>query len=294
MKKTLAALLMGLATPALAVCTYPLDATQQQLAGHPLTASWTVPQVTGQAMEFLVQQTLPGAYLRNYAAFSASGIDALTTSYASGLPGGDVTLPASGIVAMEMRVDNFPAQPMTAGRVWLSMGMITGNWYQNVTQLPSDALQYNIVLSNSNVTPSPGNLFIVAESISNGVRTNGYQEIPVTLPLPANTKVGLYLNMDTRQMGMTAGGVDLGYILPIPAAVNSVSLNLGGMLIAVGSPEAQIGAPVGGTLITDAALFTEPFPAGVKDFCGNPSGGLRALPNGKLFPGKGKALGLGK
>lgn len=283
MKKTLAALLMTLSVPAFAVCSYPLNATQSQLGQLPFLNGWQLPpSVSNQTIEFSVIPTATNSLTR-YAAFSSTGIDAMTTSYNSGLPGGDVTLPASGIAVVAMNVDSFPWQQLSlpGETVGMHLTMMTGNQQS----LPGkDSLQYNVSVISSTNTATPFYVSVLAESVTAGYATHVNKNFSFTPPAPA-TSIGLYLNMDTRQVGLAADGGLVQYLndtqgnpLLIPANVTSVALGLGGYIFNVQNSEPLVGAPVGASLITD--------------ICAGPVATL--LPNGKVFKGKGNAFGLSK
>lgn len=99
------ALLAASSPLASALCTYPLDATPAQYSAAGVTP---FPYVNFQSVEYTSVLTTNGNTI-NYQAFSDTGFDALVQTAATGVPGGDVVLPTSGIVAFEMRVDRFPA-----------------------------------------------------------------------------------------------------------------------------------------------------------------------------------------
>lgn len=294
-KYMLAAALAALATPAFATCPYPLDATAAQYAQTPYTP---FPTITYQSAEYLAAPTDTGGYLSvvNYGAFSAAGLAAAIQ--AGGLqPAGDVTLPASGIIAFEFNVDHFPATADTTSNVYIGGGFFSGNDLLNPSS--GDGISFDLVFAASGWGSLTG---VVAASRNNGVITWAAGPVtPLVLPLPANTRVGIYINLNTRQVGYTINGTDFGYLqaegggaFTIPATVTSVALALNGIMqVESGSP--QIGQPVGATLVTDRAAFTQPFPAGTTDICttSGPGTGLR-LPNGKPFPGKATPPGLQK
>lgn len=286
MKKVLAALFMTAAMPAFAVCSYPLDATQAQFDQLPFLNGWQVPPVvSSQTMEFTVQETGGGLTgMKLYAAFSSTGVDAMTTAYNANLPGGDVTLPSSGIVRVQMHIDSFPWQSFSMPRATLGLGLhiMTGN---PGNPLPKDSLDFSLIVSNSTNTSYPFNLSVVGQSISGSNVASINQTQPFTPPPPSNTG-GFYLNMDTREVGLTYDGADqpplkdrFGNPVLVPAGVSSIALGLVGFLQNVQTGEALVGAPVGATLITDIC---------------SPGANVTLLPNGKSFPGKGKALGLQK
>lgn len=276
-----------------ASCQYPLDATDADYHG------WDqFPYVNLQSFGYVSESTIDpvAGYLgiRNMVAVSHDAAQEVVASFSSGLPSGDIQLPATGIVAVEFAIDNFPQFVTNAANHNISMGFTTSNNVGDITDVNvvlgegvTFGLGFNSMTNGAYVMP------IAYRRDAQGQAVADIPSIPMTLPLPASFRAGIYFNMNTRQAGYVVNGTDYGYVpgFTIPAGVQA------GMLIATGvmqvqGTDATIGMPVGGSLVTDRALFTQPFPAGVSDICGGISGPL--LPNGKPFPGKGKAHGLQK
>lgn len=305
MKRTLLAAALAVIAPvASALCTYPLDATATQYSTVGLTS---FPYINFQSVEYVSNSTVDAngnLGVINYYALSDTGLDALVQSATTGLPSGDVTLPASGIVAFEMAVDHFPAAESTEANNYLSVGFTSTHDLAASSSAGQDGAAINIVLINSGW--SPGSFSTVVGGVtSGGTLTGAAANVePLALPLSSSFRVGIYLNMDTRQVGYTLNGVDHGYLqsesggsFQLPASVQSIALGLNGVLQST-SESPLAGTPVGGTLITDQSQFTQPFPTGTTDICsagssGEASGGLK-LPNGKHFRGKANPRGLQK
>lgn len=299
MKKTVAALLLSVAAPVFAVCSYPLDGTQAQMTQNPPTSFGILPTVNGQSIEFTVQPTDSTVF---YGAFSSAGLDAMTSAFYSNVPSGDVPLPTSGVAHVRMHIDNFPWQTLSSpgSAIGLIVTILTGN-QAAASPLPKNSLQLNAVIVNSTNLSSQATLWVNGQAITGNYVGNINQMNPTSLPLPADI-VGFYLNMDTREIGLSVhftgvnpdpnlpppGDYDLpplrdsqGNPLLIPAGVTSVALGLGGYVsrITASEPLVAQNAKIGGTLITDICAST---------------GGNGSLPNGKPFPGKGHAWGLWK
>lgn len=289
----LAAALSGVSSFAVsATCQYPLNATAAQYAMSNMLA---FPYINLQLVEYTSQ---PTPSIMNYIAASEAGAQAAIASASTGQPGGDIVLPASGIVGVEFAIDHFPAFTTSAANLNISFGFATSNNIGDISVLNG--------LAGSGLTFGLG-----FSSFTNGAwsmpiayRREGQQSSfadgvspALPQPLPASFRSGIYLNMGSRQMGYTINGVDYGYMknadgspFTIPVGVQSGMLLATGLMQVNSGSDATIGTPVGGTLVTDRSQFTQPFPAGTVDFCGNSSGPV--LPNGKPFPGKGHAYGL--
>lgn len=301
-KYLLAAAISSLASTASALCTYPLDATPEQYAY--MSPQVPFPSVNFQSVEYVAQSTVDGTgNLRvvNYQALSDTMMDAAIASASTGLPGGDITLPTSGIVAFEWQADHFPASEADGANLYLSAGFASSNAPQ-VLSGGNDGLSVSILLGNTNYGQGTFATAIAAARNAGVLHWGGHGTHDVTLPLSANYRIGIYLNMNTRQVGYTLNGVDHGYLQDeqggaflIPSGVSSIGLGFSGVMqVMDNNPLA--GTPVGGTLITDKSQFTQPFPAGTTDICnsGGDSGGGLKLQNGKPYPGKANPRGLQK
>lgn len=290
MKKALIALLLSTAAPVWALCPYNLDATQAQLDAWQGSNGFQIaPVISGQTMEFNVH----AAPYQVYGAASSTGLQALINSEQTNTPMGDVTLPASGTIHVRMRLNNFPWSALTGARaaVWQGIGISTGN---TANPLPKDSLQLSVVAINSNhiegLTGNRANLLVNGQAISGNYVGSVNQLTPSPLPFPADV-IGLWINMDTREMGPSvhiSDGSQIGlapgdYDLPalkdtqgnpylVPAGVNAVSLLMIGLLNSIETTEPLIGAPVGATLETD--------------YCGSSGPAPLQLPNGRLFKGQ--------
>lgn len=297
----LAALIGSLSATAGATCQYPLDATDAQYEALHYTR---FPDIGLQSAGFTV---IPGNY--GYWAFSnaaiQSGMDIQAGLRASL---GDITLPTSGVVALELSVDHFPPssgalpppQPISADYSDLRADIaIFGATYIDGQNDPDRFAVSANFWSGSEGDGYYAVTFIVS-TLKNGVPKQVDGMLPLPQPLPAGYRVGLYLNMDTRQIGATMNGVDLGYAreadgtpLTIPASVQSALIFGFGENLVSSSTAPNVGQTVGFSLVTDKSQFTQPFPAGANDICSTNGGnGVLLLPNGKPYPGKGNPPGL--
>lgn len=275
MKKALLALAVaGASQFSHALCSYPLDATAAQYSQLSQT---TFDSVSGQSADSLVT----GSFI-NPQALSTGGAAAEINALGTGGSGGDIALPSSGIVAFEFSIDSFPSVAETSlsnGAIVLGSGFSSGNNPYNAAG--GDALLFDLIAvdqaSGSGGTGVGTAIapFIVAHNGTLVGATASAPAIPVTLPLPAGYRIGYYLNMSTHQLGYTVNGVDQGYVtqdtngnpFTIPAGVTHVLMGIYG-ISSVPVTDANVGAHIGGTLITDSSQFTQPFPAGTTDICG--------------------------
>lgn len=268
-----------------ATCQYPLDATPAQYA---MASQPAFPYINLQTVEYTSQAT---PSIVNYIAASDAGAQAAIASASSGLPGGDIALPASGIVGVEFAIDNFLPFTSASANYNISFGFATSNNIGDLSALNNVSGSGLTFMLGFNSQPTGAWVLPVAyrRESQQPILADGYSPA-LSLPLSPSFRSGIYLNMTTRQVGYTIDGVDYGYManFTIPSDVQSVILMATGVM-QVNAADATIGTPVGGTLITDRSEFTQPFPSGTVDICGNHG---RMLPNGKPFRGRGQARGL--
>lgn len=294
-RKLLPALLFALAAPAWATCSYPLDGTQADLDATPVTQGWTLaPVYNGQSMQVNVTPTDGQTLL--YAAFSHQGLLAMQQAATSNTPRGDLVLPATGTAHVRMHIDNFPWGSFsgTAPLTDLILSVLTGN-EGAANPLPKDALELNVALVNASGIYAGRRLGINGQSIRGSQVSSISRLESLGLPFPADI-VGFWINVDTREIGLSVrisvsdpslpppGDYDLpaltdnqGAPFLLPDSVKSVAVGLGAIVSQIPGTDPLQGAPIGATLESD--------------HCGSGPTPL-PLPNGKLFPGKGKALGL--
>lgn len=287
-------LLVSFSSVARAACTYPLDATQQQydLLGNMSGADTRMPIINGQMVNFVIEGTGNTVV---HTAYSEAGINSLLDAVNNGTQVGDWTLPTNGIAAVELRLDNAPV--LTAGIDTLSGYEYGVTFYMGgiTEQSAFDSLSGSSSLLS--VSHYSGNIQYaiwtrLVFTPRGGTPQLASFSVPVTLPLPAEFKLGLYFNADTRQIGYTVNGTDYGYVaIPVPDGVENIMFAVGGNeFVSLNDP--VVGALVGGELITEPTLFTEPFPAGTWGFCTAPAPEPITLPGGGAFPGAGDPPGL--
>jgi hypothetical protein len=303
-KYLLAAVIGGMSSLAAATtCQYPLDLKKHLYTQAGIQRFPELP-APYQSLGYTALSTVDQGNIL-YSAFSDTGAQSIADALETGQPGGDVPLPTSGIVAFEVAIDHFPTVASTEAYQDLAIGFNTSN---GMTGLPypvlGNAIGGGLVFVNSAYNGGP---LVVAFAVrrSDG-ETSDFVGTPVSLPqpVPAGYKGGFYFNMNTRAVGYTINGVDYGYmknpdgtLFTIPAGVQAGLLLASANMNGFSDTDPTLGMPVGGTLITDSAQFTEPFPAGTTDICnsaGNPGTPTKTLPNGNPFPGAGKSKGLDK
>ncbi len=262
MNKLVSALVFAISAHASATCNYPLDATQRHLDRYPpMNDNWEViPSISGQTGEFSIVETGLNN-TRFYAAFSDAGMRTMTRAYADETPGGDRALPRSGIARVQIQVNNFPSTgfSMPGSVAGLTLSILTGNQQGDLLNLSA------ALVSLSTPTTNNFSFSVNGNAISNGNSVGINQNFPYAPPLPVHTTGGFYLNLDTREIGITLNGVDQPALkdeannpLRIPEEVTSVALGVGGFLSNIQTGEALVGQPIGATLITNLCHRARP------------------------------------
>lgn len=262
---------------AMASCPYALNATAAQISQY---GAMPFPIVSGQSVAFTVQDNASTPFGLRYGAGSSAGAKAYSTALRTGVAAGDVKLPATGIAAIEFKVDSFAASapssnPAGAG---IGFGVSTGNVGNNSTG-PMLDIQVSLVDEHSGVN-TPRVLVTAKARNSTGTPIVYAQaQSALSLPLPPTYRLGLYFNRSTGRIGYTVNGVDQGYLsdatgnpLPLPSGLSAFSIGLGGSNMDIQPGDVIVGAYIGGTLITDAALMNQPYPSGTTDVCAVPLG----------------------
>ncbi len=270
MKKYLisTALMSVLATgQAMAVCTFALDATNGQINS-----------VGYQPFTIKIDQRVrsPIAASTSTIQYAASS-QALLNNYLSGSQSGDKILPTTGVVAVEYRVPYFPStKPVNNGevgsnimilsddttdQVGLAASLYVHSGYNGISAYPESARMAGYIAGGSytlvNGSPQP--------SQPNKVLT----PIALTLPLSTNFRIGVYLNQDTKQLGLIVNGINQGYVFNYDKPLKNIGFIVGSLRSSIDTTDPVVGSYAGGALITDAADMSYSYPSGAKDICGN-------------------------
>ena len=233
---------------AFAACSYPLDTTISDYAPLPSPMK-AFPVISGQSASAQV--------IASQVNFWVAMSNSLTNAVQNSDPVGDVTVPTSGVFVVEANL-SMPSVP-SAGVIALEPQVILdfGTVYPNGNE--KTLILYPEVVANSS-TPN----FIFATSESSG----NLLSIPLTAPY-SNIRVGVYVNQNTKQIGVTVNGTNYGYLANYAAPIVKAAFNLQGVETGIQQGDTVVGTTIGGTLITDASLISNIYPSGATDICGS-------------------------
>ena len=268
-KYVIATTLLSLLTaaPAMAACTYALDATNSQISS-----------AGAQPFTIKIDQRVRSPITASTGAvhYMASS-QAMLGSFLSGSLVGDKTLPTTGVVAMEYRVPYFPStKPVNNGeldsniillsqdttdQVMLAASLYVHSGYNGVAAYPESARVGGYIAG--------GSYTVVNGSSQPNQPTTFLPTIAQTLPLSTNFRIGIYLNQDSKQLGLIVNGVNQGYVFTYDKPLKNIGFIIGSTRAKIDATDPVVGSYAGGALITDAADMAYSYPSGAKDMCGN-------------------------
>ncbi len=264
MKKLLLLLTCLVGSNSWSACTYNFDATQAQLDTYfKMDPSFSFyPQISGQKFGFKLLSVSPAGTYKRHIATSKAYLDlaiAKRTSTQTNLSLGDKILPPSGIIAYEFNF-KVPDNLASNGLLQFWPVEIIGNLENGNYGL---AIYYN---NGSTIGGKSGNNFVVGFSTNDSTTLKTMEPFNVTNSAQTQ-KLGIYINQDSHQIGMIANGQNLGYVYSLPSKAKNIAFNISS---AYGNIQpADLNKEVSIELVTDKSKFTNAFPTGTTDICGN-------------------------
>ncbi|WP_288364464.1 DUF4882 family protein [uncultured Acinetobacter sp.] len=85
----------------------------------------------------------------------------------------------------------------------------------------------------------------------------------------ANQKTGIYLNQDTKQIGLILNNINQGYVVDMPEKLKEITFALSGGFPPFAANSSNLGKVLSQEYIFDRSQLSSGFPAGTKDICGN-------------------------
>lgn len=256
-------LLGGVAVNGWATCTYNFDATALEI-------QQMNPGATPPAKKFTIQSQNTGSFLlenKSYQYYANSAVLAQSLKNLnsnSGLVTGDKTLPANGKLAFEFKINDFADIPPGSYTGTSSGVHLTGlNFYG--TKNGAVKFMGTLWVLNSDDAKTK----TVAFSLTDMAGGQFGQEYNIPFNTPNGYRVGIYLDQDSKQIGINLNGQDKGYINNTPlSSASEIGVQLVGL--SGGYPLSLSGAFYpSSSLIFDSAQITQNYAAGTKDICGN-------------------------
>lgn len=233
-----------------AACNYNLDATAAQIAQLTDSSVDRFPTVNNQTVAFNIQAK-DGVI--GYAAYSSS----FASNLISGNQNGDIAIPTSGIFAYEYKI-KVPTNLLN-GEEALLFSPLGAFGTRNNEQTQSITLAY---MNNTATNPNKNEFKLFMNM------TGTSYDMPVVATPTGYQTIGIYVNMDTGQVGVVHNGVNKGYVQPITKAFNRLAFaHLVGQYKFLNN-SSNLGQQISIELITDSSKLQNNYPQGTKDVCG--------------------------
>ncbi|AZN68666.1 DUF4882 family protein [Acinetobacter haemolyticus] len=232
-----------------AACTYNFDATAAQIAQFDSSAA-RFPVVNNQKVAFNVIAE------NDVKAYTALSSDYIATRIAGG-DDGDIAIPTSGIFAYEYKI-KVPTYLLNGDEALLfaplgAFGTLNNQNTQSIT------LTY---WNNTSTNPNKNEFKLFMNMTGNSF------DMPVVATPSGYQTIGIYVNMDTRKVGVIYNGVNKGYVAPITQPFNRLAFaNLAGQYNFANN-SSNLGQEISIELITDSTKLQNTYPQGTKDVCG--------------------------
>jgi hypothetical protein len=251
MKKLTIALATGLMSMSgWSACTYDFNATQAQISTV-FSGFQKFPNIVGQ----IASTTIAATQLNSPLMYVAANGNAIT-----GQSNGSA-VPQNGVFAYEYKF-KLPATLLQNKEQMIL--------YPNYADAYYGSKKGQIIVMYANHlegSVNPNNVSFVIGSTLDGA--TGLIEVPVSGTSDGYQKIGIYVNQDTKQVGVIYNGVNKGYISTNPDKINSLSFTSGLTYYGIDSLSPNIGKVHSIELITDKNQFQFTYPSGTKDICGN-------------------------
>ncbi|WP_171499513.1 DUF4882 family protein [Acinetobacter guerrae] len=260
MKKILTGLIASVvAGSAFAECSYNLDATQSQI-DQTDPGSTLFPNISGQKFGF-------NTFANNgdsvgYLAVS-SGYENLRIQAQNGSadptthPGGDKTVPTSGIFAYEIQL-KVPTTTFSGNEVALFYP-IGGMGTTLYNQIKAGA---TLIYLNNHYTAKNQNIIKVAFA------DNSQFSYPINTS-STYQRVGFYFDQDLKKIGLIVNGINKGYLANYTEGFDHFAFAAIGGQAGMTSNSSNLNKEVSSELITDHSKLQFNYPTGAKDICGN-------------------------
>lgn len=246
---------------AFAACSYPLDATIQDY-----DALATLPFTTNAAQKVTAQiQALPSSEIHYTALSHQVALDTLAPKG----PFGDMAVPSTGIFALEMAQSVPVPIPTAPGAIWSFPQVLLDLGTKNPQGIENYILVTFAFIEGGDAPQPPTQLIVFVQGTGESTPTTA-QKIPLALPI-SNYRFGLYLNQDSRKIGVSINGTDYGSFSHslYTQHISKVAVKLGLSEGKIQTTDPVVGKMISFSLITDANLMSHAYPKGTTDMCGN-------------------------
>lgn len=269
MKKLLLSIIIGVTSTVSwgASCNYSFDATQAQIDAYNNThtrkrefmTSIDLSKQQGTSVIKLIDNPTSDQVL-----ISAGGLNDLP----------DKVVVTNGIIAFEAEIDTSQLQSLLVGSTQeiQQMGFAIVGSSSAGKEIGINLAQS--LINNSSTSTNGNHLTIIGGSFNNLNGQTSFKDLDprsfmIQVPTTGKVRFGVYINQQSRQIGFIVNGVNYGYMNVI---ANNPITKIGFLAEAQDAPYPNskfIGKAVTLKLITDQTQFTQSYPSGATDICGN-------------------------
>ncbi|WP_335955044.1 DUF4882 family protein [Acinetobacter guillouiae] len=245
-----------ISTQGFALCRYDLDGFLSERY-EPTTQKF--PTVSGQKVSYKILNTTNQiTYAANHSSLKMMG-DPIVE--------GGLTLPQSGVIGFELNTDIIPLELTNARSDAKNYEILLQDKDKNVHGILI-AYNNNTLLNYQN---NKKNVLFIA-ILSTDPNTKKTQFVySYTIPVEgiSQQNLGIYLNQNSNQIGLIVNNNNLGYVSTLPSKPKDFTIvpKVGFEGFEANSP--YLNKTMSLELVTDKSKFTNTFPTGTKDACGN-------------------------
>ena len=259
MKKLKLAVLLSLSvisTQGFALCRYDLDGF---LSDQYNPVAQKFPTVSGQKVSYkILNTTSPITYSANHSTLEMTN---------NTITEGGLTLPQSGVIGLEFNTEIIPTELTNDRKETKNYGIFVQDkdknmhsifiTYANNTALSSQDNKKNVVF------------ILIASTHPDTKQTETLYGYGIPIEGMPQQNLGVYFNQNTNQIGLIVNKNNLGYVATLLSKPKDFTVapqvNFEGF--EANSP--YLNKTMSLELVTDKSKFTNTFPTGTKDACGN-------------------------
>lgn len=180
------------------------------------------------------------------------------------IPTSTLPLPTSGIVAIELNTDVFTNELSGTNNDAKGFNILAFD-NQNKPHIIAVIYGNNSALQNYK---KPLLIFLVEPKNNSNENEFTYSYLQ---PYNNNStqNIGVYFNQNTNQLGLIINKQNLGYVATLNSKINSLTFQANALFSGFEANSPYLNKQFNLELITDKSKFTNAFPTGTKDICGN-------------------------
>ncbi|MDN5623564.1 MAG: DUF4882 domain-containing protein [Acinetobacter sp.] len=259
MKKLKLAVLLSLSvicTQGFALCRYDLEGF---LSDPYNSVTQKFPTASGQKLSYKILNTTNQlVYSANHSSLKMMN-DAIIE--------GGLTLPQSGIVGFELNTDVIPTRLTNTRKDAKSYGILLQDKDKNVHSIL-------VIYNNSSLLTDQDNiknmvLILIMSTDPDTKEVKGLYSYTKPIEGISQQNIGIYLNQNSNQIGLIVNKNNLGYVTTLLSKPKDFTISSEAGFGGFEANSPYLNKTMSLELVTDKSKFTNTFPTGTKDPCGN-------------------------